>query len=385
MMSQQPEIAWTGRLPRGLIGMLVVVALVEVFVERHRLLLMDSPDLDWLTTSRLVTQRAVKRDILCFGDSMLKFGIAPRLLDAKLKCSSYNMALLDGKPAATYYLFRRALAAGARPSAVLVDFQPEMLSQPTRHLRSSPRWDSLMLEPGEALDLAWNYRDADFFARLILSRYLPSIRCRSRIRTSILAAFNGQSAPESETIASVRRNWQVNHGAVLMARQPSYQGDVPNHVVGDMFIPNWKGQPANVRYIDRFLKLAFDARIPVFWILPPNVPKVINGRSEIGLFARYEPLVREALERFTNLTVIDARHSGFAPTVFVDPVHLDRQGAAALTVGLADVLRTALVQRDSTQRWLLLPPFREPTVTEELEDVGQSRSALQLNSMRVRR
>ncbi len=382
---QSPTIAHSSRLPRGLLGMLALVALVELFVSRHPLSFLDTPELDWQTSGRLATERTAQRDILCFGDSMVKFGIAPRMLDAKLKRSSYNLALLDGKPATSYYLFRRALAAGARPSAVLVDFQPEMISQPPAHLLKSPRWNALMPEPGEALDLAWSYRDPNFFARLILSRYFPSIRCRSRVRAKVLAALNGQSAPESETSAPIRRNWQVNHGAILLPRQPSYQGNVPDQMIGDMFNPNWKCEPANARYVQRFLALASNARIPVFWLLPPNAPRVVAQRTENGLYARYDAFVREALGRFANLTVIDARRSGYEHSVFVDPVHLDRQGAVALTTGLADVLRTALAPGASTPRWVFLPVYREPTAGMGLEDVEQSKSALRLDGMRVQR
>jgi hypothetical protein len=172
---------------------------------------------------------------------------------------------------------------------------------------------------------------------------------------------------------------------MLLARQPSYQGEVPPQMIGDLLNPAWKCQPANARYVQRFLELAFDARVPVFWLLPPNSPRVIAQRTENGLFARYDAFVREALGRFANLTVIDARRSGYEHSVFVDPVHLDRTGAAALTAGVADVLKTALAPGASTPRWVLLPAYHEPTAGMGLEDVEQSKSALKLDGMGVRR
>jgi hypothetical protein len=365
--------------------MLALVTLVEVFVSRHHLLLMDSLDLDWQTTSRLARQRASKCDILCFGDSMIKFGIAPRVLDASLDRPSYNLALLDGKPAASYYLFRRALAAGARPAAVLVDFQPEMIAQPAAHLLQNPKWNALMLEPDEALDMAWNYRDPSFFAQLMVARCLPTVRSRNQIHKNLRAALKGRSSPTRETNGPIRRNWQQNHGGILLARHPSYDGDVPDAMIGSLFYPDWQNEPTNTRYVERFLALASDARIPVFWLFPPNAPKVVTLRTENGIFGRYDTFVRGVQKRFDNVTVIDARRSGYMNSVFVDPIHLDRQGAAALSAAVASVIKTTLTPGAANSRWVTLPDYHEPRVGVGLEDVEQSKMALKLEETRVRR
>ena len=384
-MSQPGGAFKPGRVPRGGVGTLVLIVLIEMFAGQRTVSLLDSTDLDWKTTSRLATRRAAKCDILCFGDSMVKFGIAPKVLEAALKRPTYNLAMLDGKPAASYFQFRRALAAGARPSAVLVDYSPEAMFQPPWHLFQNPRWNELMLDPIESFDVAWNYGMPDLFARFVLARAFPTIRCRGQVRAHVLAALNGRDDSTREGNAPIRRNWQVNHGGILLARQPGFQGDVSAEFGCDLLNPQWRSEPDNSRYVERFLKLAQARDIPVFWIVPPNANRVLAFRREHGLAEPYSGFIRRAMDRFSNLRVIDARDSAFSDQVFVDPVHLDRQGASVLTTEVAGVLRRTLTPGPPVPRWVTLGPYRESPALPPLEDVEQSRAALKLDLTRARR
>src|SRR4051812_42261979 len=114
-----------GARPWGTMGMIVVVATVELLVhrveDRH---FTTNAALSWAYGGRAADRKAAGRDVLCFGDSMVKFGVAPRVLEDRLGTKAYNLALYAGSPTASYFLLRRALEAGARPSAILVDFQP---------------------------------------------------------------------------------------------------------------------------------------------------------------------------------------------------------------------------------------------------------------------
>jgi len=356
--------------------MLGLVALAEIFVSHNTLLFMNAAELDWMSSGRVTMSKAARGEVLCFGDSMLKFGIAPRVLEAKLGRKVHNFALLDGKPALTYLLFRRAMAAGARPSALIVDFAPEGLNQPPWHLLTNPHWNALLASPREAWELAGNYHDREFFGRLVVARALPSFRCRDQVRADVRAAFQGQSGSNPQNNRPLRRNWRVNGGGILLAKQPSFHGDVPPQWAGDLLSADLHIQPENARYVRRLFRLAAEYNIAVYWLLPPNSSRVIAARDGNGVHARYDRFVHGLLAQFPNLAVIDARHAGYDNTVFVDPVHLDRDGAAVLSGDVAEVLENALSHSEPVARWVELPAYREREVAVRLEDVDQSRTAL---------
>jgi hypothetical protein len=95
---------------------------------------------------------------------------------------------------------------------------------------------------------------------------------------------------------------------------------------------------------------------------------VTQGHWEhAGNDARFVRFLRAQLARFPNLVVVDARHAGFESRVFVDAIHLDRDGAIALSSGLADVL-----QARPGPRWVTLPPYREPAFDAPVEDLAKS-------------
>ena len=91
---------------------------------REDLRLHDECRADWAYGGRAASRRAPDAEILCFGDSMIKFGMAPRVLEDRLGRRAFNLALYAGSPTASYFLLRRPLESGAKPAAVLVDFQP---------------------------------------------------------------------------------------------------------------------------------------------------------------------------------------------------------------------------------------------------------------------
>src|SRR5262249_14130683 len=101
--------------------------------------------------------------------------------------------------------------------------------------------------------------------------------------------------------------------------------------------------------------------------------------------ARYDRFVWSMLAQFPNLSVVDARHAGYDLSVFVDPVHLDRDGAAALSEDLASVLQDALGHAEPVPRWIELPAYHERPASVRLEDVDQSRIAVRKNEETRRR
>ncbi|MFO0910741.1 MAG: hypothetical protein U0794_20740 [Isosphaeraceae bacterium] len=376
---RRPFLRWPARLPFGLIGMIALVLPIEYGIQRSGELFMTPHERDWKAAGRLARSPVSRAEILCFGDSMLKFGIAPPILQKQLGRSTYCLALLDGKPPASYFLLRRALESGSRPRVVLVDYQPECMFQPRESLAINRHWKA-MLDPRETFDYAWNYRDFDFFGRIMLSRFLPSYCCRTEIRSNTLLAIAGQESPNPLDNRKVGRNRRLNQGGLLLAPQPTFRGEVNPAFAESLYQADWFHRPENTVYVRRFMALAQEHGIPVVWVVPPNAPEVEQTREKIGLRARYDRFVEAVMQRYSNVYVLDARQSGYPARVFVDPVHLDRNGATVLSLAIADALQAIVADRQSTspsgKRWIALAPFQSAPTALVLEDMEQSRAHL---------
>ena len=361
------------RLPWGVFGMLVLVAVAELSVARQAHRFMTWIEMDWKVVGREAQHQAKGADVLIFGDSMLKFGIAPTILEGVIRRPVYSLALLDGKPAASYFLLRRALEAGARPKVVLVDYQPECMCEPSDHLMENRHWKG-MLSLREAADAAWTYRDPDFFARTALARLLPSFRCRSGAREEVVLALQGKTGPNAAENARHARNRERNRGGLVLAKKPSFRGRVPKWFWPHMFSNDWWSLPAHTSYVRRFMSLAERHRVHVVWVLPPSTPELERVREGYGMLDRYTRFVQGVQARHPDLHVIDGRRAGFESHLFTDPVHLDRDGARLLTIAVGEALKPLLDGPTGAARWVALarPVRTDPAVA--LEDVDQSQA-----------
>ncbi len=383
------------RLPRGLIGMLALIAGVESFVMRHDYDLTTLIASNWEIEGHAPARFAGGSKILCFGDSMVKFGVQPHVLGATLGKPTYNFALYCGSPQASYYMLRRAFDAGAKPEAIVVDYQPEFLMGDSLKLlgRAFPE----LLTVAEAADLCWRGGEPDCwrkgdpnrfdrFGEYLVAMGLPSARKRYEIRANLLANIKGQSGSIRENLEARKRNWKVNRGAEALPKNPHYRGEVPE--IGGypaMFWTPWAAHPLNAQYVDRFLELARSRQVPVFWVLQPNAPAVDQKREQVGYNAQYEAFVRDHVGRFANLTVIDGRHVNFDHRVFTDPVHLDRDGATAYSFGIAQVIRARLAhpRAEAGSRFVALPDQQSRAREVALEDFNQSGDAIKAEAAMV--
>jgi hypothetical protein len=354
-MSESPRKSRPSRAPWGLVGMLGLVVAIEAGLERHHLDFTRFSIHDWRVSGREARAVAPGCDVLCFGDSLVKFGVAPRVIEPRLGRRVYNLAVCDGQAPSSYFLFHRALEAGARPSAVVVDFVPHLLAAGPRHnLRQWPE----LVTPREGLDLSLTARHAAMAAELALGSLFPSVKDRYEIRVAVRAALRGESsASRRGEIPDYVRQWHENQGAQLCAPRPAFRGEIDP--ANPAYFPHaWKCHPTNETYLRRFLALAAAHRVRVFWLLPPVTPRFQARRDALGIEASHTQFVRRLQAEFANLTVIDARHAGYDHSRFIDPLHLDRRGAAALSAELAGILVRERDGREPIPRWVSLPASR---------------------------
>ncbi len=370
------------RWPAGLLGMLALVLPVEAGLTRVELGLGPLAAADWGLNRTAAAREGVAAEILCFGDSLIKCGVVPAVLEARLDMTAYNLASLGAPPPASYFLLKHALDAGARPRAILLDANPHTLN--TAHYRSNVRDWAKLVGPRDAFRLARDDREMGFFGSHLVHYCIPSVRLRLDIRKSVLDQVSGAPAgPEITWGAIVDRQHAVNRGGIY--RAPSHakagpdlfpNGELPPHEEVVCYPKGWTPYPINLVYLDRFLALAGSRGIPVVFVIPPIHPGVQEGRERRGLDATYIALVRKISDKYKNLTVVDGRHAGFGHGVFADSHHLDLEGAAALSDALARVIGPRLDGLAGGGRWIELPPYTDPTAWPPAEDMDESRLAL---------
>jgi hypothetical protein len=356
----------------GLVGMLALVLLVEARLRRHDRDLTTVWAAAWARAGERAGPEARGAEVLCLGDSLVMHGLAPRVIEQRLGRPSRSFALFKGQGPTAYFLLRRALDAGARPRAVLID--GELLGDDPLEL--TRLWPELLGLP-ELAELAWSAGDAGFFGASAMGRLVPSVRLRFEVREALLAAFRGEYASARWGLAPKLRNWRENLGAHIQSPASVPAEEVARVLEGQNYLPGgWACHPVNALYVERLLDLAGSRGVRVFWLLPPVQPEVQARRDRGGLSADYERFVRGLAERHANLVVLDGRHAGFPPAAMSDMTHLNRLGALAFSESVAEALGTRLEGAGPGDRWVALGPYREPPADLAVEDVDQSARAL---------
>src|SRR5947209_2918687 len=116
-----------GPIPCGLLGMVALVVAVESFVVRHELDFMPWGTSAWVVADRASRREAPGSEFLFLGDSLVKMGLLPLVVEAETGRRAYNLGICAAQAPVPYFMLRRVLEAGARPAAVVVDYKPNLL------------------------------------------------------------------------------------------------------------------------------------------------------------------------------------------------------------------------------------------------------------------
>ncbi len=362
-------------VPWGLLGTIALVTAVEAGVGRHEFDFSDNALASWKHAAQAARREARDAQILCFGDSLVQLSVVPQVLEARSGRRTYNLSVTGGPPPASYFLLERALAAGARPVALVVDAKPNILA--TRHEWLIRHYSHVADFRGR-VGLSRTCGDSSLFAMVTFARVLPSYRDRTSIRAAILASLQGRFTSPRERIAGRWRNLALNRGGLVFPKNPAVADEVGPDEQMVYYPPSWIADPASRVYMNRFLALAAARNIPVFWIVPPISPKPQARREALGLDAAFTRFVAAAQARHKNVVVVDGRHAGYHPTLFVDQSHLDREGATTFSVDLGDLIARHLDPARSPadgSRWVDLPAYRDVPLGIPLEDINESQVA----------
>jgi hypothetical protein len=350
--------------PFGLLGAVAIVLLAEVYVTRRRDELCSIYSVEWRQNARSIRRHAAGPAVLCFGTSLSRMGVAPRVIEERTGMAAYNFAASGAQPFVCYAALRNALSCGARPRAIVVDFAWTTLGQPdvfneTGLVASRPI--------SELVEWARAARDTSLFGRMMLAWALPSFHGRPEIRANIGAALRGEEPERNAARFLYARNAEANRGACHLG-SVGYDGKVdPSNPV--MFPKDWTCTAASLGYIEKFLTTADSRGIPVFWVLPPMMPEAGVYWASSGTRARYMAMAESFTARHPGVTLVDATAARYPTGAFNDPVHLNRDGAVVLTADLAEVIRSRLAgDGGALAARVGLPDYRADKNAARIED-----------------
>jgi hypothetical protein len=358
--------------------MLALVAAFEAFLAVHDDDFAEGSAADWKRSRLAASREAVDADVLCFGSSLLKFGLMPEMIEGQTGLRAFNLSVLGGQTPSSYFLLRRALKAGARPRLILVDnqdmpsksgFDVRGLSLPL-HIRCWPE----LLDPREALELAWSARDPSFFGA-VMARKLPSFKSRREVCGELYKWVRKGLTNARVQHYITGRNWRIHRGSILMPLKPSNLTKVTPEQMA-LAPCEWTLDPITSEYMGKFLRLASERGIPVIYLIPPTSPEHEGLRVRVGQHEQTTRSAREFQAQFPGLLVADARTSGYDRSVFVDDSHLAKPGAIAYSRDVAEVAARALAPAGAGPSWVELPRCRPRPGSEEFEDTEQSRVAI---------
>jgi len=364
-----------GRQPLGFLGMVVAVIAFESFIGRHSFEFTNTATLSWSLSDAAARGDATNSEVLCFGDSLVKHGLIPEVIEARLRKRVYNLSICAASAPASYFLLKHAIDAGARPKSIIVDFMPDLLTGSPRH--SSRNWPEI-LDYRELVELARAGRDFGFLVTMSRDRLLNSYRSRWEIRANLIAILQGKVDPLRATNLIYQRNWGLHNGAEFTPDNPAFKGQVSEEDHFKLMSDHFWCNRVNRDYIHKFITLAESGGSRVYWLLPPVSPAIQRRRVESGADEKYSQFVRDVAARHPTLTVLDARRSHYDHTKFVDPVHLNGRGGVTLSHEVAEVLATGGTE------WVWLPRYRDHALPRPLEDVEQSRLAVETKDRALR-
>lgn len=349
MIPENPRSSWRSP-PWGFLGALVLILGIDRCGMRDNPAHHSEHAANWQYAARAVERHASGHEVLGFGDSLLKFGLLPSVIQSQTGLSTYNFAATLGPAPASYFLLRRALNQGARPKAIVVDFMGGIQQEgPTSEKLPYP-WAEL-LRASEAIDLAWHSSNPELFTRTILEQWIHSYKDRFEVQARIQNHLQGVAHERAGVIALLRNHWSRNRGAQVNVKASFVDLDPPEGPERS----RWSCHPVNERYIHRFMALALQYRIPVYWVIPPVSPMMQQHDTYRGESLRFDAFVKRTQGSFSNLFVIDGRNSGLDRTYFVDHRHLDHDGGAILSAGIGEVIANGLMRGAKQTRWTSLP------------------------------
>jgi hypothetical protein len=336
-------------IPWGLLGMLALMGAIETTILRWGGRLAGYEGLGVRFAVDAARREAPGCDVLSLGDSVVKFGFDPTMVQSRIGLKAYNLAVPGTPPPLTYALFRRALDAGAKPKAVVIG-QMSLGGDPWANVAQFGE----LVELNEAWSLAWSCRDARLFGAMMAARTIPSVRYRHAIRRIVC----GDKLSDPDEFL---KTWADGRGAELRTPRNTSAPRMEPALEQTLFSKPWPVHGIYEQYFEKLTRLAASRGITVYWLVPPLLPEAQAKRDELGLDTLHTRNLRTIHSWLPGVIVLDARHSGYPASDFFDSIHLNARGAAKLSAEIAELIANR--SRPGELAWVDLPrPPDDPTL-----------------------
>ena len=373
-------------MPHGVLGMVLIVIAVENTLAKHSDLITDLMPATWKYSATKAHKDARSAQILCFGSSLVKFGILPKVLQEETGLPAYNLSVYGGRMASSYILLKKSLESGARPKAIVLDCHDgpvslDKLEEQSEALTTNrDNWPRLVTL-AETIDVASQARDPEFLARSLMAKLLTSLESRAEIRSTVVKSLAGERIEMNPNIVAAIRNWNVNLGTQLMAPSdapPAAAAEELDDPKNDVLkAGDFRDNPLLNASFAKLLKLASAHGIQIFLLLPPLSPGVHIGQDAQGYTVFYNDFCKKALDLDPTLVIVDGRRSGYGWPEFHDKTHLNAEGALTFSHDVGKIIATRL-GASSESRWVKLPRYRKSNGNENIETFESSRVAVGL-------
>ena len=214
---------------------------------------------------------------------------SPRCWSGSRACEGVNLAAARAPTLLTYFVLRRALESGARPSAIVIDTKPAVLIGGVDY--NAHYWPAA-LSPRECLELGRIAGKGTLGLAVLTARLLPSLQARLEVRSRHRAALTRAPDPIREINRSLSRNWTVNGGANVAMLDSPYRGELSPDIQDRLHPDRWYVDRANAAGLDALLKLAGRRGSASSGCLPPISPGLQEWRERSGSEAKFEQFVR---------------------------------------------------------------------------------------------
>ena len=335
--------------------MIGLIVAIECFVARNWLDFTDPCSLSWRYSTEAVRTESPGRELLCLGDSLVKHGLIPSVIERGTGWRTANLSAARAPAIFSYFLLRRAIEAGTRPKAIIINAKPAILMGGPEF---NARYWQEVLTLRECLELSRMSSGGPFVLSTLVGRLLPSLRARLEVRSNVLAALKGETDRIGAINRVLLRNWTVNGGANVATAGPFRQDESAAEVERRLHPGVFYVDRSNSAGIEWMMRLADERRIPVFWLLPPISPALQARRDQSGAEAHYDEFVRSFVVRYPRiLTVLDARRGRYPASLFTDYTHLNGPGAIALSRAVASAIGPVVARPRSRGNSRLAGPF----------------------------
>ena len=278
-----------GAAPRGLLGMLALVFMIEGSLDRRAADFTPWGTWAWRHSGAMLGRKAPGSEVLCFGDSLIKFGVVPRVLEERRARRGLQPGRLQ-RPGGLELLPAPAGAGGRRAGR-----RPWSSTSPRTCSPRGPCTTPPVARAGGPRRVA--RAGLVGASRGVLRPAHAGVP--APLGPGPRGDPGGRSGPRcgARTARNARRSGPMSPTGVATSGRTPTPGGPPTGARSTprtrVVLPRaWRCHPVNEAYLRRFLALADGHAIPVFWLLPPIAPVVQARRERTGADAGTTRFVR---------------------------------------------------------------------------------------------